>query len=145
MVTVTLVSLLLPRRVVALGADQCSDDWCIAVLSIARTGAETRFTYQVAFRLSSRARRVTQRERFVVAYMRDRSGHRYDASRNDGQVPFDVQLGPGESVLTARTFDVQGSSSGLGVVVAREGSFGFPGCCIIGEGPFHKPPIVYAD
>jgi len=145
MVVVTLVSLLSPRRVAARGEDQCSDDWCIAVTDIARAVTGALDTFHVAFRLSSRARRVTQRERFVVAYMRDRTGRRYDASPQDGQPPFDTPLGAGESITTSRTFEVPAHAAGLGVVVAREGGFGFPGCCIIGEGLFHKPPIVYVE
>lgn len=145
MVVVALVSVLSPRRIVALGADQCSDDWCVAVTEITRTGTGARDTYQVTFRLSSRARRVTQRERFVVAYMRDGTGQRYNALPVRGQAPFNASLGPGESLLTIRTFDAPAHAVGLGVVVAREGGLGFPGCCIIGEGPFHKPPIVYAQ
>jgi hypothetical protein len=144
MVVVTVVSVVSPRRVAALGEDQCSDDWCIAVTDIAHTGTGTIDTYTVAFRLSSRARRVTQRERFVVAYMRDGTGQRYDAGPGRGQPPFDASLGPGESRFTSRTFEVAAHAVGIGVVVAREGGLGFPGCCIIGEGPFHKSPVVYA-
>ena len=145
MIVVTLVSLVSPRRVAARGEDQCSDDWCIAVTDITRAGTGALDTFHVAFRLSSRARRVTQRERFVVAYMRDVTGRRYDASPQDGQAPFDTPLVAGESITTSRTFEVPAHAAGLGVVVAREGGFGFPGCCIIGEGLFHKPPIVYVE
>lgn len=144
MIVVTVVSVFSPRRVVALGEDQCSDDWCIAVTDIARTGTGAFDTYKVAFRLSSRARRVTQRERFVVAYMRDSAGERYDASPGQGEPPFDASLAAGASILTSRSFAVRAHAVGLGVVVAREGGFGFPRCCIIGEGLFHKPPIIYA-
>lgn len=144
MVAVTLVSVLSPRRVLALGEDLCSDDWCIAVTGITRTGTGALDTMQVAFRLSSRARRVTQRERFVVAYLRDDTGQRYDAGPVRGQPPFDALLGAGDSLLTSRAFEVPAHVVGLGVVVAREGGLGFPRCCIIGEGPFHKSPIVYA-
>jgi len=124
MVVVTLVSLVSPRRVAARGEDQCSDDWCIAVTDIARAGTGALDTFHVAFQLSSRARRVTQRERFVVVYMRDRTGRRYDASPQDGQPPFDTQLGAGESITTSRTFAVPAHAAVLGVVVAREGGFG---------------------
>jgi hypothetical protein len=143
MIVVTVVSVFSPRHVMALGEDQCADDWCIAVTDIARTGTGARDTYKVAFRLSSRARRVTQRERFVVVYMRDSAGQRYEATPGLGEPPFDASLTAGESILTSRTFEVPAHAAGLGVVVAREGGFGFPGCCILGEGLFHKPPIVY--
>src|SRR5258708_38902971 len=77
--------------------------------------------------------------------MRDRAGHRYDASSEEGQVPFDAPLKAGEAILTSRTFAVPTHAVGLGVVVAREGGLGVPGGCIIGEGRFHKPPSVYPE
>jgi hypothetical protein len=143
MLTVTLVSLLSHRRVVAIGADQCSDDWCIAVTSITRAVGTGDSTYRVKFRLSSRARRVAQRERFVVAYLLDNSGHRYDANPSGGQPPFDTLLTPGQSIATVRTFTLSPAGT-PGIVVAREGGFDFPRCCILGEGPFRKPPITYS-
>ncbi len=139
MVIVTGVSLVTPRAVVAFGEDQCSDDWCIAVQGATRSedGAVA-----VTFRVASRARRVTQRERFVVAYLRDSSGRRYDPDPAPGQPPFDVALAPGEFVSTQRVFRVPSAASGLGVVITREGDVPFPRCCIIGSGVFHKDPIV---
>ena len=133
------VSLLTPRRVLALGADQCSDDWCIAVQAAARVDDTSR---AVTFRLASRARRVTQRERFVVAYLQDSDGRRYNADPSLGLPPFDVALAPGASVITTRLFRVPRNVRGLGVIVTREGDVPFPRCCIIGTGIFHKDPIV---
>ena len=141
---VTGVSLLSSRGVVALGEDQCSDDWCIAVTSITLAATTADDVYEVVFRISSRARRVPQRERFVISYMLDSTGRRHDADQSQDQPPFDRRLSPGEAVLTARTFRVPGGGIGLGVVVAREGDSGFPRCCILGQGLFHKPPIVFA-
>ncbi len=145
MAVVAGVSLLSSRRVVGKGADQCSDDWCIAVLDATPTPGAAGVTYRVRFRISSRARRVTQRERFVVVYLRDHDGRRFDPGPSDGQAPFDASLSPGESVVTTRTFNLPPSATGLGVVVSREGGLPFPGCCIIGEGLFHKAPIVPVD
>jgi hypothetical protein len=96
----------------------------------------------VAFRVSSRARRVTQRERFVVVYLRDARGSRYDPDPAPDQPPFDVSLAPGEKVLTKRVFRVPRNARGLGVIVTRAGDVPFPRCCIIGTGIFHKEPIV---
>jgi len=143
MLTVTLVSLLARRRVVAIGTDECSDDWCIAVASITRGGGPGDSTYRVEFRISSRARRVAQRERFVVAYMLDDNGHRHDATPSGGQPQFDTLLNPGQLIATVRTFTLPTAGT-PGVVVAREGGFDFPRCCILGEGPFRKPPITYS-
>jgi len=40
-------------------------------------------------------------------------------------------------------FAVPGNAAPLGVVIAREGDFGFPRCWILGQGRIRKPPIVY--
>ena len=133
------VSLLAPRAVVAVGEDQCSDDWCIAVQEATHPGDSA---IAVTFRLASRALRVTQRERFVVAYLRDGAGRRYDASPAPDQPGFDVELGPGAYVNTRRVFRIPPGASGLGVIITREGDIPFPRCCIIGTGLFHKDPIV---
>jgi len=145
MVVVTLVSLLADRRVLGLGEEQCSDDWCVAVVSamVEPSGPDTRL--EVGFRLSSHALGVSQRERFVVAYVLDSEGHRFDADPAPADVPFDTLLAPGGSVGASRNFLVPSEAHDLGVVVAREGDYAFPRCCIIGQGPFHKYPIVPLD
>jgi hypothetical protein len=141
---VTVVSLVQDRRVVALGEDQCSDDWCVAVVSAVSSPEGDTDRLAVDLRLSSRALRVDQRERFVVAYVLDSEGRRYDAEPVAG-VPFDTLLGPGEAVVASRSFRVMADASDLGVVVAREGDLAFPRCCIIGQGPFFEYPIVPLD
>jgi hypothetical protein len=138
MAIVAAVSLVMPRREVAVGENQCSDDWCIAVDDARQLTDST----VVPFRLTSRARRVTQRERFVVVYLRDSAGRRYDPDPAPDQPPFDVSLAPGASVSTRRVFRVPRNTRGLGVIVTREGDVPFPRCCIIGTGIFHKQPIV---
>jgi len=138
MTIVAAVSLVMPRAVVALGQNQCSDDWCIAVDDARQLTDST----VVTVRLSSRARRVTQRERFVVVYLRDSGGRRYDPDPAPEEPPFDVALAPGAKVLTKRVFRVPRNTRGLGVIVTREGDIPFPRCCIIGTGVFHKDPIV---
>lgn len=139
-----LVSLLSPRRFVDVGDDQCSDDWCIAVTSAGRSPGDTGGAYDVTFRLSSRARRVAQRERFVVAYLRDARGRRYDPDSRAADVPFDVRLEPQQAVTATRRFRVPADAHDLGVIIAREGDIPLPRCCIIGdEGSlFHKKTVV---
>ena len=70
------VSVASPQRFSPLNANQCSDDWCIAADTVLRETTESAVTVSVRFRLSSRARRVTQRERFVVVYLRTADGRR---------------------------------------------------------------------
>jgi hypothetical protein len=144
---VILVSALSPQRFSAVGADQCSDDWCIAVQGVRRDTTNAGISYQVTFRLSSRARRVVQRERFVVVYLRDGRGGRYSPVTEAGAVPFDTLLQPGETVAAIRRFVVPADASVAGLVVAREGAGWFPGCCVIGdEGSLlHRRTIVKLD
>src|SRR4051794_25709684 len=59
MAIVIAVSAIMPRRSIPIGDTQCFDDWCI---SIADFKQEPDVAYTVNLRLSSRARRISQRE-----------------------------------------------------------------------------------
>lgn len=126
------VALASSARVLALGEDLCSDDWCMAVTEVreAPHGAES--LYDVTFRLSSRARRVSQRERGVLVYVRDAGGRRYEGESGPADAPFDVQLGPSQTVTTQRRFFLPQRATARDIVLTHEG-IPFPGCCIIGE------------
>ena len=141
------VSAATPQRYVRVGDDQCSDDWCIAVQSVRRDSLATEAQYDVTLRLSSRARRVSQREQAVSVYLRDVTGRRYAPFADAGAIPFDTLLTPGQAVLVGRRFAVPRQASIVGLVVAREGWGRFPGCCIIGdEGSlFHRRTIVRVE
>jgi hypothetical protein len=140
---VVIVSLFTPPRLLAIGENACFDDWCVAIDHVEKTHApeaETQ-TYAVTFRLSSRARRVRQRERNFVPYIRDADGRRYDTSLVTMGEPFDVELGPGQSVRTTRIYQLAATAQNPQLVLAHEG--GFPiGWFIIGEGPFSKGILV---
>jgi hypothetical protein len=140
---IALVSLFSPRRYLAPGEPQCADDWCITVAD-GHPDSLAHDQYVVHFVLASRARGITQRERFVVAYLQDSTGHRYDAVPSAGDVPFDTALGPLASMSAVRRYQVPAGAVGLGVVITREGGYNFPQCCIIGyDGSlFHKRTIV---
>ena len=141
---VAIVSLVSPRRFVAIGDEQCSDDWCLAVTGVQRSRASAGVSYEVTFRVRSRARRVTQREHGVVAYLRDGRGQRYDPDPRTAGLPFDVRLEPLQQVSTVRDFVVPTAASEIGLVVAREGGIPFPRCCIIGDAGslLHKSTVV---
>jgi hypothetical protein len=100
---VALTSVFWPRRVLTVGEPLCFDDWCIAVDSFTRTPGQGTITYVVPLQLSSRARRVAQRENGVVVYLSDARGRRYNPVPAGTAVPFDVRLQPEESVATARS------------------------------------------
>jgi len=139
---VAITSIFLPRIAMQVGERRCFDDWCIAVENASRQPAGGHVAYSVTFRLSSTARRVSQRENSLAVYMTDDRGRRYDPAPNKPDVPFNVQLGPQESVTATRVFEVPGDAHDLGVVISHEG--GFPiGWFIIGyETWFRKPAIV---
>lgn len=142
--TIVVVSLASPQRVLALGQNRCFDDWCIAVDDIARSESPPRARYTVTLRVSSRARRVAQRENGVVVYMIDEKGRRFESAADPSATPLNVMLQPGQSIITPRTFDVSGASGQLILVVEHEGWRRFPGMFIIGDDSslFHKPTIV---
>jgi hypothetical protein len=126
------VALASSARVRALGEDECSDDWCMAVTDVREVPGTAELTYDVTFRLSSRARRVSQRERGVAVYMRDAGGGRYGGEAGPGDAPFDVRLGPSETVITHRRFFLPRGATARDIVLSRAG-IPFPACCIIGE------------
>ena len=142
MAVVVVVSLVSPRRVLKQDATQCFDDWCIGVAGFTRLPETGGANFRVGLRLSSRARRVSQRENNVVVYLTDQQGRRYDPQAIDSAAPIDVLLHPQESVVTSRDFLVPAGTRDLGLVVAHEG--GFPiGWFIIGYDTwFRKPAIV---
>lgn len=143
-VVIMLVGIASPKQFVALGTNQCSDDWCIAADSVHRDAAGDTIVYTIDFRLSSRARGVAQRERSVVAFLIAADGRRFDALRDSASVPFDTLLQPAEAIRATRRFRVPRSASDVGLVIAREGGAWFPRCCIIGDANnfMHRRPVV---
>jgi len=137
-----IVSRVLPLRVLNIGDAQCSDDWCIAVESVKRPPADGgRIYYDVTLRMSSTARRVSQRERGLRVYLIDGRGRRFDPAPEISQPPLDVLLEPGQSITETHTFKIPADAHGLKLVVAHEG--GIPmHWFIIGRSPFDKSTVV---
>ena len=133
--TAVAVRFSLPVRVLALGEPQCSDDWCITVVGAHTAGPE----YDVDLRLTSRARRVEQREKGLVVYLVDERGTRYTAIPDPSAIPLDVLLQAGESVMTTRKFDAPDKSGRLEFVLTREGFQ--VGWLIIGRNPFERTVV----
>jgi len=138
------VSLVAQRKVLAMGQDRCFDDWCLAVekvttnANIGNVSAQGTF-YVVTLRVSSRARRVSQRALDAAVHLEDSQNRTYEVS-DAGQRAFEAQNGPakalfdrlepGEAFTTVRVFDVPRDTVGLGLVVVHGA---FPGCIIIGD------------
>ncbi|MBI1786909.1 MAG: hypothetical protein HYR60_05065 [Acidobacteria bacterium] len=142
MTVVMAVSLILPRRIVKAGDPQCFDDWCVSIAGFRQAPEGARVAYSVDLRLSSRARRVSQRENNLAVYLTDSRGRRYDPVANDANAQFNVLLRPRESVVVSRSFLVPGDAAEVGAVVTHEG--GFPiGWFILGYDTwFRKPPVA---
>jgi hypothetical protein len=132
------VSYVAPRRVFHLGEDQCFDDWCIAATSFSSRAS----SYLVDLRISSRARRISQRELNLAVYLIDRANHRYDPTPQPSDIPFSTLLAPGQSVHLIRHFPVPAYARDLNLVIKHQG--GFPiGWFIIGYDTwFRQPPLV---
>ena len=90
---------------------------------------------------SSRARRISQRENNLRVYMTDGRDARYDPI-DAAPAPFNVLLGPQESVTVRRTFQVPADAKDIGLVITHQG--GFPiGWFIIGYDTwFRKPALI---
>jgi hypothetical protein len=156
LVTVALVS---PQQVLALHQDRCFDDWCLSVeqvvqqptIGLAPTLVRAQGVFDlVTVRVSSRARRGSQRALDAQVYLLDASGHRYDpdpagqhalaASRQGGQ-PLDSEVAAGGSFTRTVVFDVPTGASQLALVVTHGL---FPDVLIIGSDQcfLHKPTII---
>lgn len=148
-------SLFEPQREVPIGTTRCFDDWCITVEQSARqatigtTKAAGTFCV-VTLRVSSRAKRITQREPDVYLYLIDESGRRFEISPAGQQAlaqaglagePVSSFVGPGSSFESRVVFDVPANARHLAFVKASHGWF--PVRLIIGEPQswLHKPTI----
>jgi hypothetical protein len=137
-----LSTVLTPRRVLNVGEPQCFDDWCIELSGATKIAAGSIVTYQTSIRIFSRAQRVAQRENGAVLYLEDDRGVRYGELPNPLDIPTNVLLQAGESVILTRSFQVPATANVAGFVLTKSG---FPiGWFVIGEGQslFHKEAIT---
>jgi hypothetical protein len=146
-----------PQRTIPRGEEQCFDEMCFSVVDaqvVSQLGPTTepvkaagRF-YIVTVRVSSRARRRTQREGGLRALLWDAGkyyavsgeGQHAWAAANGETAGLTARLRPGESIESMQVFDVPMESSAPALVL----SHGFtPGYFVIGECPlFHKPTVL---
>ena len=139
--------------------NRCFDDWCLSVEQVVQqpivgsapmlVRAQGVFDL-VTVRVSSRARRVSQRALDAQVYLLDARRQRYnpdpagqqalDASGHGGQ-PLDSELAPGGSFTRTVVFDVPKGLSHL-VLVVTHGLF--PDVLVIGSDQsfLHKPTII---
>jgi hypothetical protein len=114
----------------------------MTVENVSRKPINAGAAYSVTLRLSSRARRVSQRENGVVVYLTDDRGRRYELIPEASAVPLNVLLRPQESIIATRVFELPADVHEVGLILTHRG--GFPiGWFIIGyETWFRKPTIV---
>ena len=139
------VSAAQPQRIVAVGEPWCFDDWCLTVNSVEKTPGPSQLAYTVALQISSHARGITQRANGAWIYLIDNQGRRYSPAELPSQVPLEVQLGPGESVATSRTFQVPPDAHDLGLITGHGGPYcGAMSFLVIGQAGcvFGKPAMV---
>lgn len=140
MTIVVLVAIATPQRHLKLAEDLCFDDWCIAVINVNSTAIGS---YEVTYRLSSRAKGISQRELAIETRMIDEAGKRFYPQLRDTDVPYSVLLAPGAEATLHRLFQVPQSSRIAGIEIAHTSGVQ-PGWFIIGQGPpiVAKNPIV---
>ena len=131
-----------PRRDYRIGDERCFDDWCIAVVEAQPHATPSGTRYDVALRLSNRAKRSPMGEKGTVVYLMDSLGRRFDPIPDPKAIPFDTLLQPGASLVVERRFNVPSDAQDVGLVYTHEG--GFPiGWLVVGEGGwFQRPSIV---
>jgi hypothetical protein len=144
------VSISTPQRVLGMREDRCFDDWCIAVddCSVARNYGKDH--YVVGLRVSSRARRVSQRALDAAVYLTDATGVQYypspeaqriyDASHPENK-PLSALLGSLDSFSTVRVFDLPLKSTNVGLLAVHGQG---PGRFVIGdsESLLHKKTVT---
>jgi hypothetical protein len=142
---VLLVAFFATPPVHQVGETMCFDDWCITVADAKPITTGSGQSWSVKLRISSRARRITQRENYAAVYLVDSRGRKFHADPASATVPLDSRVGPGESIDATRVFELPPDASDVRLVFTHEG--GFPiWAFIIGENQlFHNATVVKLD
>ena len=127
------------------GETMCFDDWCITIADAKPTTTGSGQSWSVKLRISSRAKRITQRENYAAVYLVDSRGRKFHSDPASATVPLDSRVGPGESIEATRVFELPPDASDVRLVFTHEG--GFPiWAFIIGENQlFHNATVVKLD
>lgn len=140
---VLLVSVFVPRTTRRIGEVLRFDDWCLTVEAMRTKESPGGPVVELDLRLASQARRVPQREAGVRVSLSDDAGQQYEplpAEAGVDEVPLDVMLAPGASVLATRRFRLPAGAHASGLVVSHAG---FPiRWLLLGQGPFVRAPLV---
>ena len=139
------VSYFRPQSLVRVGEPRCFDDWCMTIDKIEHTSISSQFSYQVHFRIFSRAARISQRAKGAWIYLIDENGRKYAPESDPAAVPLDVLLQPEQSIEATREFRVPSEARIAGVITGHGGDYcGAMSVLIMGDGGcwFNKPAMV---
>ena len=154
-VTLIVVSLVSPAKVLEIGTLRCFDEWCITVTSASRQPSigdvpAAGIFYVVTVRVSSRSRGRRQRESDVCPYLTDSQGRRFDVSPPGQQAlqrtglagePVTSFVDPGGSFDSRLAYDVPQDATDVGFV--KTGCGWLPNPIIGDSGSFlHRPTTV---
>jgi hypothetical protein len=140
-----IVSGLRHQRIVRPHEAWCFDDWCFTQDSMAVGVRGDTAVYFAHFTLSSRALRVRQRAKGAWIYLMDSEHRRYAPVAEAGDVPLDIELGPGERHSAQRRFEMPFNDVPVGLITGHGGRYcGIMNFLIIGEAGcvFGKPTMV---
>lgn len=130
------VSLVRPARGIALGDDECFDDWCVAVTATESRGS----LIVVTLRVSNRSRGRSQAEPDAYVFLRDEGGREFLPFIASAQrFALGDRVPAGESRTLTATFEVPVDAHDPVLVKARRARF--PGILIIGDPAslMHRP------
>jgi hypothetical protein len=132
------------QRIIRESQPWCFDDWCLTVSGVASAARADGSAYTVSMRISSTARRISQRAAGAWIYVVDAEGRRYAPDSTAG-APLDALLGPGESVDLQRTFVLPSGIEPVGLITGHGGPYcGAMSWLIVGGGGclFGKPTMI---
>ena len=143
-------SLLQPRRVVAMGQDQCYDEMCFAVmgvdevqryLGLTGVGDGSRLV-RVTVQVTNKGRSHSESEGLIRAYLVDGKGRRWKESRGVNGNGLTAKVEAGGTMVSQPVFKVAGDATGLGLVFTH-GRWQ-PGVLVIGgsDSLWHKRTVV---
>jgi hypothetical protein len=154
-VTLVVVSLASPGKVLAIGDTRCFDEWCITVTTASRQPSigdvrANGIFYVVTVRVSSRSRGRRQREGDVCTYLTDSRSRRFDVSPMGQNAlqragvagePETSFVNPGGSFDSRLAFDVPQDATDVGFL--KKGCGWLPNPIIGDPGSFlHRPTTV---
>jgi len=140
-------SLLQPRKVVALGQDQCFDEMCFAVTGVQELPGylvqDGSRLVRVSVRISNHSKEKMRSEGLIQAYLIDRQGRRWAESTAVSGVRLTTRVAPGDSVISQPVFKVAGDAAGLGLIFTHGRRQ--PGVLVLGDSDslLHRRTVVW--